>query len=971
MNIARKGPGTGSRSPRARLHTTAPRRSLNGTWQFRIFPGLAAAPDDGWDGDDAGWALGEEWTSIPVPAHWVLEGHGRPAYTNVRFPFPIDPPNPPDENPVGDYRLVFDAAPEFLEGAVLRFDGVESAAEVRLNGELLGETRGSRLTHEFDVRGKLRATGNVLAVRVAQFSDASYLEDQDMWWLPGIFRDVDLLAVPDGGVWDVFAVTDYEATDGTGTVDLSVTRNGAAGEPARFRIPELDVDLEVTGGGVIGVGGVEPWSAETPRLYTAELVTPAETVTLRLGFRRIEVRDSVLLVNGAPIQLRGVNRHEHDPERGRVFSPERLEQDLLLMKQHNVNAVRTSHYPPHPALLDRADELGLFVVLECDLETHGFEEIGWRGNPSADPQWRGAYLDRMQRTVHRDKNHASIVMWSLGNESGTGENLEAMAAWTRAFDPSRLIHYEGDWSSTYVDVYSRMYASFEETRRIGEEVLTPAPFGATAAEMHRRSLPFMQCEYAHAMGNSPGGLEEYQELFDRYPRLAGGFIWEWIEHGIATTGADGRRGYLYGGDFGEHTHDGNFVIDGLVSADREVRPGLVALAHWYSPVRIEVTDGAVVIQNRYDHVDLSGLRFVWKAEADGRELGRGELKVGRVASWEKVVIALPDELADLAESPEIVTVEAVLVDKQLWAEAGHVVGRGQRAWLTPAEPPLETGVPPRSAFDPVSLRLRELGGLRLDGPVTSLWRVPTDNDRRPGWEEMDKPAYAARWELLGLNRLLTRVVSATEQDGALVVRTRTVPPGRDCAVDAEYVWRQAGPNAMTVEVTLVPDGTWPVEWPRLGLDLVLEGAPTGMAWRGLGPGPSYPDLAAGPFWGDHEASADELLTPYVLPQESGARAGVRHASIGTEQGTLVVTVLPGGASGGVEEVAVTVSPYSRKTLATTAHQHELVADGRTHVSIDLFQAGVGTAACGEGVLPRYRLAARPGRVTLLLESREG
>ncbi|GLY30324.1 glycoside hydrolase family 2 TIM barrel-domain containing protein [Kineosporia sp. NBRC 101731] len=905
------------------------------------------APADAWTQPEGG-VPGDDWTDITVPAHWVFEGHGQPAYTNTRFPFAIDPPHPPDENPIGDYRLVFDAADEFRSGAVLRFDGIESAAEVRLNGELLGETRGSRLTHEFDVTGRLNATGNVLAVRVAQFSDASYLEDQDMWWLPGIFRDVDLLATPADGIWDAFAVTDYEAADGTGTIDLFID---AAGADVRLLIPELDVDLDASSGGVIGVGEVEPWSAENPRLYTATLQSPGETVTLQLGFRRIEVKDSVLLVNGAPIQFHGVNRHEHDPERGRVMSPELMKQDLLLMKQHNVNAVRTSHYPPHPDFLALTDELGLYVILECDLETHGFEEIGWKQNPSADPEWRSAYVDRMQRTVHRDKNHASIVMWSLGNEAGTGTNLEAMAAWTRAFDPSRLIHYEGDWSSAYVDVYSRMYASFEEVRQIGEEVLVPAPFDATAAQIHRRSLPFIQCEYAHAMGNGPGGLQEYEELFDRYPRLAGGFIWEWIEHGLAVTGPDGRRGYAYGGDFGEDVHDSNFVIDGLVSADREVRPGLVALAHWYSPVRIEVLEASVRITNRYAFADLSGLRFVWSTDT-----GSGDLKVGDVPAGQSAEVPLPD-----LDLPEILTVEALLASDTAWAQAGHPVGRGQRLWLNPVEAPADLQAPAPEAFDPVTLHLRSLGGLTLDGPQVGVWRAPTDNDRYPGWDERDLPPYAERWHVAGLDRARTRVVSSSWDEDALRVATRTTPAGRDFSIDADLVWRRASATALTLDVTLTPGGAWPVDWARLGLDFVLEGAPTGLDWQGQGPGPSYPDLAAGTFWGSHSVEAEGLYTPHVKPQESGARADVREAVIRTSGGALKVTVLS------AQGVAVTVSPWSRDTLATTAHHHELEADGRTYLSLDVFQSGVGTATCGPGVLPRYRLAPRPGRVTLLLE----
>ncbi|GAB6903819.1 glycoside hydrolase family 2 TIM barrel-domain containing protein [Kineosporia succinea] len=949
MNIARKGPGAGARSPRARLQSSAPRQSLNGTWRFRVSRGLTVAPADGWTDDDLSWAPVDAWSDIPVPAHWVLEGHGKPAYTNTRFPFAIDVPNPPDENPIGDYRLIFDATPELTAGAVLRFDGIESAAEVHLNGRLLGETRGSRLTHEFDVSGTLRESGNVLAVRVAQFSDASYLEDQDMWWMPGIFRDVELVATPADGIWDAFAVTDYEALDGTGTLDLFVE----AGSPVQLRIPELGIDLDASDGGVIGVGEVEPWSAENPRLYEAVLVSAGETVTLRLGFRRIEVRDSVLLVNGEPIQFRGVNRHEHDPEKGRVASPERMKQDLLLMKQHNVNAVRTSHYPPHPGFLDLTDELGLYVVLECDLETHGFEEIGWKGNPSADPEWRGAYLDRMQRTVHRDKNHASVVIWSLGNEAGTGTNLEAMAAWTRGFDPSRLIHYEGDWASTYVDVYSRMYAGFEEVRRIGEEVLTPAPFDATAAQIHRRSLPFMQCEYAHAMGNGPGGLQEYQELFDTYPRLAGGFIWEWIEHGLSLPGG----GYAYGGDFGEDVHDSNFVIDGLVGPNREVRPGLVALAHWYTPARITVLDDAVRIENRYAFADLSGLTFTWSASPDVS----GELKVGDVAAGEVVVVPFPDDLANL-DLPEIVTVTAALAADTAWAPAGHVVGRGERVWLELPDAPEETSAPSVGSFDPVSLKLLSLGSLSLEGPEVGVWRAPTDNDRYPGWDERDLPPYAERWHVAGLDRTRTRVVSSSLDEDALRVSTRTAPAGRDFSVDGEFVWRRVSDSALTVDVTLTPGGTWPVEWARLGLDFVIDAAPEGLAWLGQGPGPSYPDLAAGTFAGRHQVGADELYTPHVKPQESGARAGVREATVSTAAGALKVTVLS------VDDVAVTVSPWSRQALATTGHHHELEADGRTHVSIDLFQSGVGTATCGPGVLPRYRLAAKPGRVTLLLEA---
>jgi beta-galactosidase len=360
---------------------------------------------------------------------------------------------------VGDHVLAFHAGPEFFPHALLRFDGIDSAGTVWLNGVELGTTRGSRLAHEFDVSGILVEGNNTLAVRVAQFSAASYVEDQDMWWLPGIFRDVTLQARPAEGIDDVFVHAGYDPRSGEGVLRIEASRGGQAID-AVVRVPELD--LEVPAGQEQRIPGVEPWSAEVPRLYEATVSTPAETVSLQLGFRTIHIEDAQFKVNGRRILLRGVNRHEHHPRLGRAVPREVMESELKLMKQHNINAIRTSHYPPHPDFLSLADQLGFYVVLECDLETHGFESAGWAQNPSDDPRWEAALLDRMRRTVERDKNHASVIMWSLGNESGTGRNLAAMSRWVKDRDPSRPIHYEGDWSSPYVDVYSRMYDSQAE-----------------------------------------------------------------------------------------------------------------------------------------------------------------------------------------------------------------------------------------------------------------------------------------------------------------------------------------------------------------------------------------------------------------------------------------------------------------------------------------------------------------------------
>ncbi|WP_318275581.1 glycoside hydrolase family 2 TIM barrel-domain containing protein, partial [Streptomyces pharetrae] len=596
-------PGRGCLPPRAWYASSdAPALSLNGRWRFRL-SATADAEDDSFaePGYDAAG-----WPEITVPGHWVLQGHGAPIYTNHLYPFPVDPPRVPTENPTGDHLHVFDLPADWpADGdAVLRFDGVESCARVWLNGTELGEFKGSRLPHEFAVGRLLRGADNVLAVRVHQWSAGSYLEDQDQWWLPGIFRDVTLLHRPEGAAGDFFVHASYDHTSGAGTlrVDSEV--------PGRITVPELGVDV-ATGEPV--TVPVEPWTAETPRLYDGVLATPGERVPLRIGFRTVVVEDGLIKVNGRPVLFKGVNRHEWHPERGRALDTATMREDVLLMKRHNINAVRTSHYPPHPAFLDLCDEYGLWVIDECDLETHGFTEQAWRDNPVDDDRWTPALLDRAARMVERDKNHPSVVVWSLGNEAGTGRGLTAMAEWIRGRDGSRLIHYEGDIDCRDTDVYSRMYAFHDEVEKIGR--------GLDGGTRKRRRLPFVLCEYAHAMGNGPGGLADYQRLFETYERLQGGFVWEWIDHGIRHP----RFGYAYGGDFGEELHDGNFVCDGLVLPDRRPSPGLAEYRKVIEPVRIDGDggDGTVRVTNRHDFADLSWLAFEWSYQVDGETAGTG------------------------------------------------------------------------------------------------------------------------------------------------------------------------------------------------------------------------------------------------------------------------------------------------------------------------------------------------------------
>ncbi|SDQ93106.1 glycoside hydrolase family 2 TIM barrel-domain containing protein [Thermostaphylospora chromogena] len=921
-------PGSGRRFPRAAFTSDAPRIDLNGVWRFHLSPTIAAAPEGMHDPgfDDSGW------DELAVPSHWQLRGHGAPAYTNMLYPFPLDPPFPPDENPTGDYRREFEV-PESWDGmgAVLRFEGVDSCFKAWLNGHELGFSTGSRLPTEFDVGEVLRPGRNVLAVRVHQWSAGSYLEDQDMWWLSGIFRDVQLIARPPGALDDFFVHAGYDHVTGRGTLRVDTT------VPATLTVEELGL-RDVPADREHVLDGVEPWSAEIPRLYDAVLATEGERVRLRIGFRTVTVEDGLLKVNGKRVLFRGVNRHEWHPRDGRALSEATMREDILLMKRHNINAVRTSHYPPHPRFLELCDELGLWVIDECDLETHGFHDVDWRGNPSADPRWREAYLDRIRRMVERDKNHPSVIMWSLGNESGAGDNLRAMAEWARSRDPGRPVHYEHDRDSRYVDVYSRMYPPVDEVEQIGRRA--EKPLDDAEADAHRRGLPFILCEYAHAMGNGPGGLSEYQELFERHPRCQGGFVWEWIDHGIAHP----ELGYAYGGDFGEELHDGNFVTDGLLFPDRTPSPGLIEYKKVIEPVRITIGD-TIVIENRYDFRDLSHLAFTWRLEEEGVTVAEGVLDVrdGRAP--------LPRLPATSGET--WLTVRAVLAADEPWASAGHEVAWSQ-ALVRPAV--RRTTAPHRRSpedlgtFDPVTGRLVSLGGLPVDGPRLDLWRAPTDNDIGM-FESVER-----EWRAAGLHRVRHRLLGVSRDGGELVVRTRVAPAAHDRAMLATYRW-STEEDRLQLVLEVEPIGDWEdLPLPRLGLRMALPGWISRVEWFGRGPGEAYADSRRAARIGRFAMTVDEMQTPYVRPQENGNRADVRWATLTGEKGGLRIA--------GDPTFDLTVRRWTSEDLDAAKHLTDLVPGDKVYVNLDIAQNGLGTASCGPGVLPQYRLLARPASLTV-------
>lgn len=1011
-------PGHGSLEPRSAVASDSAAISLAGEWAFRLRATAAVpSPDDlptpGLDDST--------WERITVPSSWVLDERarwGRPIYTNVQFPFPLDSPYAPDENPTGEYRRTVHIPEGFaVDGrTILRFDGVESAYEVWWNGSSLGVGKGSRLAHEFDVTDVIRSGENIVAVRVHQWSDASYLEDQDQWWLPGIFRDVTVISRPAAGIEDVWLRTSWR--DGVAGIDPEIGAHASA-FPMRLKIVELGVDVTWAAPEDVGpleVPGARPWSAESPTLYTTTVSCAAETLTIRLGFRTVEIVGDQLLANGRRLVFHGMNRHETHPDRGRVFDEGHAREDLARMKRFNVNAIRTSHYPPHPRLLDLADELGLWVVLECDLETHGFEMVSsvqseerarrlhdrdgrhaspgsapWTDNPSDNPAWRDAYLDRIRRTVERDKNHPSIVIWSLGNESGTGANLAAMAAWVHERDPGRPVHYEGDYSGAYTDIYSRMYATVPETESIGSDD-TSLLLGCSAAEsVRQRSKPFLQCEYVHAMGNGPGAIAQYEEVVDRLPRLHGGFVWEWRDHGIRTRTADGVAFFAYGGDFAEVVHDGNFVMDGMILSDDTPTPGLHEYAAVAAPFRITAAEDGIRILNRRHDRGTDDVEFVWQTHVDGYPTANGRFDVSDLLAGQERVVDLPTVTNASEKDGEerwlTVTVRTVMATD--WAPAGHVLASGQiplgrsLAHSEAARIAARTTIPRRGTADPTGSivlgparfedgRLVSILGMSVEAPVLELFRAPTDNDALASYGSYDladphlhprgvsAPPVADTWRRAGLDRLTSRVLeSGSNTTGVRELRRWAAAATRE-SVLTDMQWTMVD-GGVLLAVEILPSAGWDMVWPRIGLRIGLPLDLNDAEWFGLGPHEAYPDSMAAARLGRWKSSIDDLVVDYAMPQESGHRADIRDVTISGPAGHLRVTAIPDHQG---RRPGFTLRRHTPQQVAAAQHPYELPTPTTTWLTIDAAQHGLGSRACGPDVWPTATL--RPEARTIKL-----
>lgn len=948
---------------------------LNGHWQFAYAESPLRVPENFFAADyDA-----TEWARIQVPGHWQLQGYGKPHYTDLYYPFPVDPPHVPSDNPTGCYLREFTVAPGWKnQQVILRFEGVDSAFHVWLNGKEVGYSQGSRLPSEFDVTELLQEGSNRLAVQVYQWSDGTYVEDQDMWYLSGIFRDVSLIARPKLHVRDLAVVTDLddEFRHGVLRVRVHVENSSAAAiDGVSVTAKLLDqsympvASLTDTGAGELAAGQEkvvilelpvqEPkkWSAEEPNLYHLLLAIEQESgektevIPIRVGFRRIEVRGNNFFVNGKAIRLNGVNRHDHHPDLGRAVPYETMREDVLMMKRHNINAVRTAHYPNDPRFYDLCDQYGLYVMDETDLETHGFQLTGNISQLSDDPEWEQTYVERMERMVERDKNHPSIIMWSLGNESGFGCNFRAMAAWCRHADPTRLIHYEEDREAEVCDVFSTMYSSIEKMIQHGEN--------------EHLQKPHIMCEYAHAMGNGPGGLRDYANVFDKYQRLQGGFVWEWIDHGLRQYTPDGREYYAYGGDFGDYPTNGNFVIDGLIRPDRTPSPGLLEYKKVIEPIVVEATDlesGLVTITNRYDFRTLAHVRMVWSVTADGHVVQSGTLSLPHTEAGSRTNVAVPYTLPKQVQdrTDYWLTLCFVLDQDESWVQAGHELAWAQFALpvtaalqvtVAPYQPVFRrvgtketktditlTGADFQFVFDKVSgvptswvFAGKEL---LVAGPRLTFWRAPIDNDMY----------VVEEWRKVYLDRLQNRVehVSIQQDREDRVVITcdvRIAPPVYDWGFACRYTYTVFGNGEVQVDVQGTPKGTPPAMLPRIGLKLLVAKDMERVSWYGRGPGEAYIDSKEANRIGVYHAGVDELYTPYVFPQENGNRTDVKWMSITDQRGIGLFAM-------GQPTLEFSALRYDTDDLEQAKHTTDLVKREYVTLHLDYRQNGLGSNSCG-------------------------
>ena len=971
---------------------------LNGEWRFKLVSSPLKAPKDFYklEYDDSSWDL------IPVPSNWQMLGYDKPIYVNVRYPFPANPPYVPlDNNPTGLYRKWFklEEVPEDKQVFIV-FEGVDSAFYLWINGKLVGYSQDSRLPAEFNITPYVHRGENLVAVKVLRWSDGSYLEDQDMWRLSGIFRDVYVYLAPSYHIRDFFVKTFFDKEYKDAILDVLVKVRNYSKTSVRglsITLELLDTNkipittavkqLEEIPGRQekfihfqIEVKNPKKWSAEDPYLYILllELRKGKETLEVvrsYVGFRQIEVKDGQILINGIPVLLKGVNRHEHDDKKGHVVTIESMIKDIVLMKRLNFNAVRTSHYPNHPIWYELCDRYGIYLIDEANIECHGLAVISSRRvkrEPANDPEWLHAMIERCVRMVERDKNHPSVIMWSLGNESGYGPNHAAMAEWIRNYDPTRLIHYEGTIHvpgkiPRTVDVISVMYPTLEYLERL-----------ATDPEDDR---PIIMCEYAHSMGNSTGNLKEYWDVIRKYKRLCGGFIWDWVDQGLLKE-ENGVKYWAYGGDFGDEPNDGNFCINGIVWPDRTPQPAVWECKKVLQPVEAEPIDllkGKVRIHNRYDFTRLDeAIEIHWELKADGVVLQKGVIKPPPARPHETAVLTIPFTKPELKSGTEYwLILRYKLTKNTLWAEKGYEVGWTQFKLLyeTPSPPRLKIGdMPPlklcledgsvKVVGEDFSVRINTrkpslayvFRGKELikDLSFLEIWRAPTDNDAA---------RIAKLWFKYGLDRLEHKVVKVETnhpKPQLVIVRLKvhTKAEGVKEGFKSQHTIYVYGNGDIVLKSYVKPDENLP-PLPRIGIMLCVPGEYKLFHWYGRGPHENYQDRKTGAMIDVYHGTVEEQYVPYIKPQENGNKTDVRWAALTDERGQGVMVI-------GLQPLEVSVHYFTAHDLTRARHTHELIKRQDVYFHIDYKQRGLGGASCGPDTLPQYEVLPKPVEFSIIL-----
>ncbi|MDO4332740.1 MAG: glycoside hydrolase family 2 TIM barrel-domain containing protein [Eubacteriales bacterium] len=938
-------------------------RVLSGKdWKFAYFPCVEAVPDKFPDTD----YRPSGFLNMEVPGCWQMKGFDQKQYTNIRYPFPYDPPYVPDENPCGAYLKDFELnEKEALMRRFLYFGGVDSCFYVWVNGEFVGYSQVSHSPSEFEITRQTRPGRNRLSVLVMKWCDGSYLEDQDKLRFSGIFRDVTLLLRPAEFVHDFTVTTSMEPGDCRACVDVRFDR--VEGHPV------IACGLEDAAGNQLALNGSHGgpirfivknpvlWNAEQPYQYVLRIFTEEELIVQKVGIRTIGVKDGAILLNGQQVKFRGVNRHDSHPVKGATVSKEDVKKDLRLMKEHNINAIRTSHYPNAPWFPGLCSEYGFYLIAEADLECHGTVTIYKGGDDTfgllaQDPDWAQAFLDRQKRNVIRDKNEASVIFWSMGNESGYGTNFEDAGRWIKSYDPTRLLHYEGSiWETggykndvSMLDVVSRMYPSTEWVKEYCEDV--------------RMRKPLILCEFVHAMGNGPGDIEDYMRLMNAYDKFCGGFVWEWCDHATYEGGAaEGRDAYHYGGDAGEFPHDGNFCMDGLVYPDRRPHAGLLEWKNEIRPVRAQLTDpeeGCIALQNMLDFTDLAeAAEILYEVKKNGELLAQGEFHDVACKPRQTAQIVIPG-LKELASDRTYLKLTYVQKADGLLTKKGRVMGFDQFALFEERERELTLAKAGKVELEEKQdgyllksdsfryffgkkkaafLFMEKDGREIIEKPMEwCVYRAPADNDMyiRKDWEEA------------GYDRPWTKVYAcgaeALDQSVQITCDFSIAAAYRQPYLRVKAKWEVNAEGAVKLTVDAKKEMEFPY-LPRFGLTLTLPEDENEVQYFGYGPQESYRDKHRASWMDRFDTTVARLHEDYVRPQENGSHYHCYEVQVGR----LL-------AEGG-RPFSFNASYYTVEELAQKKHNYELEKSGYVILHLDYAMSGVGSNSCGPELLEQYRL----------------